>query len=72
MNLKHKNGNLKCKKRKNKWSKWSATEINKDLSNKGACRGWCGIVADSLDMRLAMYLFKIDISEVDASLKWMP
>jgi len=32
--MKHKNGNLKHK-RKNKQPKWSITEINQDLQNKG-------------------------------------
>ena len=70
VNLKHKSRNLKWK-RKNKWSKWSVIEINQDLYNKGA---WVreGSLAVYLVVWPAMTLFEIVITEVDASLKWMP
>lgn len=66
--LKYKTGNLKHRKRKNKWPKWYVNEINQDLFTKeprglGLGGGWMALY---LVLWLAMCLFEITIFKVDA------
>lgn len=61
MNLKHKNRNLKHRKRKkNQVAKWSVVEINQDLQNNGTSVGE-GNLALYLVLWLAKYLLEIAI-----------
>lgn len=61
MNLKHKNRNLKHRKRKKKQvAKWSIVEINQDLQNNGTSVGE-GNLALYLVLWLAKYLLEIAI-----------